>query len=122
MSSAAVGARPILCGDARTARHVFKVVGGLVADLYMQREHSANIKDAPKPYQQSQTPSVIIELDCRGLEFVEFSPEGEWAAQGEESGTPFVGIDLQEGDWYDFDEKASREVSITELKWDIRRV
>jgi Eukaryotic protein of unknown function (DUF866) len=88
-----------------------------------KREHSANVKDAPKPYQQSSpSPGVIIELDCRGLEFVEFSPQGEWVAQGDESGTPFVGIDLQEGEWYDFDEKASREVSITELKWDIRRV
>jgi hypothetical protein len=103
----------------RVQDHVQLSVG--VADLCIQREHSANIKDAPKPYQQSQTPSVVIELDCRGLEFVEFSPEGEWAAQGEESGTPFAGIDLQEGDWYDFDEKAGREVSITELKWDIRR-
>jgi hypothetical protein len=87
-----------------------------------QREHSANIREAPKPYHQSSSPSsVIIELDCRGLEFVEFNPQGEWVAKGEDSGTSFIGIELQEGDWYDFDEKAGREVSITELKWEIRR-
>lgn len=43
----------------------------------IQREHSANIKEAPKPYEQGEPPKAqkIIEFDCRGLEFVEFKPE-----------------------------------------------
>lgn len=40
---------------------------------------------------------------------------------GSESGTKFSGIDLTEGEWFDYDEKASEEVSITNVKWDIRR-
>jgi Eukaryotic protein of unknown function (DUF866) len=88
-----------------------------------QREHSANIKEAPKAYEQSSPAKKvnILELDCRGLEFLEFSPEGEWLATGVESGTKFSSIDLAEGEWYDYDDKAGEEVSIKDAKWEIRR-
>ncbi|KAM3424437.1 hypothetical protein BST61_g6441 [Cercospora zeina] len=49
---------------------------------------------------------------CRGLEFVEFKADGEWKATGAESGTKFTGIDLTEGEWFDYDEKAGEEVTI----------
>ncbi|KAH0289202.1 DUF866-domain-containing protein [Aureobasidium namibiae CBS 147.97] len=88
-----------------------------------KREHSASIKEAPKAYTHSDTPKAqkIIEFDCRGLEFVEFKPDGEWKAIGVESNTKFDAIDLTEGDWYDYDEKASEEVSIQGQKWEIKR-
>lgn len=47
--------------------------------------------------------------------------QGEWLATGEESGTKFEGVELHEGEWFDYDEKASDEVSITNLVWEIRR-
>jgi hypothetical protein len=47
--------------------------------------------------------------------------QGEWKASGLESGTKFAGIDLTDGEWFDYDEKAGEEVSITNVKWDIRR-
>lgn len=42
-----------------------------------KRESSANIKEAPKSYQQTEPPKPqkILEFDCRGLEFTEFKPE-----------------------------------------------
>ncbi|THY48608.1 DUF866-domain-containing protein [Aureobasidium pullulans] len=88
-----------------------------------KREHSATIKEAPKAYAQNDTPKSqkIIEIDCRGLEFVEFKPDGEWKATGVDSNTKFDAIDLTEGDWYDYDEKASEEVSIQGQKWEIKR-
>ncbi|KAI0007527.1 DUF866-domain-containing protein [Xylariaceae sp. FL0662B] len=89
-----------------------------------KRESSCSIKTAPKSYEQNEPPKQqsIIEFDCRGLEFVSFSPEGEWLADGLESGTKFEGIDsLQEGEWFDYDEKAGDEVSIKDLKWEIKR-
>lgn len=52
---------------------------------------------------------------------MEFRPEGEWLAEGTETGTKFTGMDLGEGEWFDYDEKASEEVSVTNLKWEIRR-
>lgn len=47
--------------------------------------------------------------------------QGDWLATGLESNTAFSGIDLQEGEWFDYDEKAGEEVSIKDLKWEIRR-
>ncbi|RAQ99712.1 DUF866-domain-containing protein [Stemphylium lycopersici] len=87
------------------------------------REHSANIKAAPASYPQSDPPKKIniLEFDCRGLEFVEFKAEGEFLATGIESGTKFSGIELPDGEWYDYDEKAGEEVSITNVEWEIRR-
>ncbi|KAF2447780.1 DUF866-domain-containing protein [Karstenula rhodostoma CBS 690.94] len=88
-----------------------------------KREHNANIKAAPAAYEQSDPPKTvnILEFDCRGLEFTEFEAEGEFEAKGAESGTKFPSIDLSEGEWFDYDEKAGEEVSITNVKWQIRR-
>ncbi|CAK7201960.1 hypothetical protein SEUCBS139899_004676 [Sporothrix eucalyptigena] len=88
-----------------------------------KRESTATIKTAAKPYEQVEPAKAqsIIEFDCRGLEFTEFKPEGEWLADGLESNTKFTGIDLTEGDWFDYDEKAGEEVSIQGQKWEIRR-
>lgn len=47
--------------------------------------------------------------------------QGEWLATGLESGTKFTGIELDEGEWYDYDDKVGEEVSIKDLKWEIRR-
>jgi Eukaryotic protein of unknown function (DUF866) len=47
--------------------------------------------------------------------------QGEWEAKGLDSSTLFGGIDLQEGEWFDYDEKAGAEVSIKDLKWEVRR-
>jgi hypothetical protein len=42
-------------------------------------------------------------------------------AEGVDSGTKFTAIELLDGEWFDYDEKAGDEVSIKDLKWDIRR-
>lgn len=47
--------------------------------------------------------------------------KGEFEAKGAESGTKFSSIDLSENEWFDYDEKAGEEVSITNIKWQIRR-
>lgn len=47
--------------------------------------------------------------------------QGAWNATGMEKGTKFSDIDLTEGDWYDYDEKAGEEVSIKDIKWEICR-
>lgn len=49
------------------------------------------------------------------------SLQGEWEAKGIESSTPFSSIDLSEGEWYDYDEKAGEEVSIKDITWNISR-
>ncbi|KAG4421799.1 hypothetical protein IFR04_005049 [Cadophora malorum] len=76
-----------------------------------KRESSATIKEPPISYKQGSPPTrqKVIEFDCRGLEFTEFKPEGEWLATGIESGSKFTAIDLTEGEWFDYDEKAGDE-------------
>ena len=43
----------------------------------VEREHSATIKDKPVAYEESSSQKAknIIEMDCRGLEFVEFKAD-----------------------------------------------
>ncbi|CAM1509944.1 Fc.00g002790.m01.CDS01 [Cosmosporella sp. VM-42] len=88
-----------------------------------KRESSASIKAAPAAYEQTEPPKSrkLIEFDCRGLEFTEFKAEGNWLADGIDSNTKFTGIELDDGEWYDYDEKAGEEVSIKEIAWEIRR-
>lgn len=88
-----------------------------------KRESSATIQAAPTAYEQSEPPKPqsILTFDCRGLEFTEFIPEGEWQADGIDSGTKFTNIELQDGEWFDYDEKAGEEVSIKDVKWEIKR-
>ncbi|KAL8934614.1 MAG: hypothetical protein Q9216_005815 [Gyalolechia sp. 2 TL-2023] len=82
-----------------------------------KRESTASMKDAPRAYTQASPPTrqTIIEIDCRGLEFTEFRAEGEWMAKGLESSTKFSAVDLQEGEWFDYDEKSSEEVDSANL-------
>ncbi|KAF5719684.1 hypothetical protein FGLOB1_1056 [Fusarium globosum] len=88
-----------------------------------KRESSASVKAGPFPYEQTEPakPQKILEFDCRGLEFTEFKAEGEWLAEGLETGTKFTGIDLEEGEWFEYDEKSNEEVSINDVKWEVRR-
>jgi hypothetical protein len=47
--------------------------------------------------------------------------QGEWLAEGIESKTKFEGIELGDGEWFDYDEKAGEEVSIKDVRWAITR-
>lgn len=88
-----------------------------------QRQHTANIQASPVAYQLSDPPKrqKLLTVDCRGLELVGFSPEGVWRAKGADSNTAFADVDLSEGEWFDYDEKAGDEVSIKNLKWEVIR-
>ncbi|KAJ4306984.1 hypothetical protein N0V88_000358 [Collariella sp. IMI 366227] len=88
-----------------------------------KRESSASINAAPTPYEHCEPPKAqkILFFDCRGLEFTEFIPEGEFLVDGLESNTKFDAVELTEGEWFDYDEKAGEEVSIKDLKWEVVR-
>lgn len=42
-------------------------------------------------------------------------------AEGSDSGSKFTGIELVDGEWFDYDEKVGEEVSVKDIKWEIRR-
>lgn len=54
-----------------------RLLGMLAHKTCLQRESTANIKEAPKAYEQAEPakPKNILEFDCRGLEFTDFKPE-----------------------------------------------
>jgi len=87
-----------------------------------KRESSAKFDPEPaRPYPADANGQFapLLTLDCRGLEFVGFDPRGIWQCAGAESGTKFTEVDLSEGEWTDYDEKAKQSVGIMEIesKW-----
>ncbi|EMG49842.1 Ess1 UPF0587 protein C2D10.03c [Candida maltosa Xu316] len=87
-------------------------------------EHSANVLPTNKKFTMEDYEKrvfvPILEIDARGLDFLEFEPTGDFKCTGIESGTKFDEVDLSD-EWYDVDEKTNDEVSITEIKWSIDR-
>lgn len=85
-------------------------------------EHSASItRTSSKLTVDDKKPVAILEIDARGLDFEKFHPEGRYEAVGAETGTKFTDVDLSDDEWYDYDDKAGAEVSITDVKWEISR-
>ncbi|KAJ2385832.1 hypothetical protein GGI05_004574 [Coemansia sp. RSA 2603] len=83
-----------------------------------KREGSVSIISDPVPYtlEDSETKKPVLDMEWRGLEPVEFEPRDGWVAKGADSPTIFD-IDLTDREWYDYDEEASTEVSITEMSF-----
>ncbi|KAL3688371.1 hypothetical protein R1sor_014680 [Riccia sorocarpa] len=72
-----------------------------------------------KPYTAEDSESgkfvPVACFDCRGIEPAEFIFRDGWSAEGL-SGTKFENIDLSDGEWSEYDEKASESVGILNLK------
>ncbi|KAJ2927162.1 hypothetical protein H1R20_g9909, partial [Candolleomyces eurysporus] len=89
------------------------------SSLLGKRESSAkfNTSSAVKPYvAENGQLQPILEIECRGLEFVGFDPRGTWKCVGAESGTKFDDVDLNEPEWVDYDEKTQLPVGVSEFK------
>ncbi|KAF6766131.1 hypothetical protein DFP72DRAFT_1057319 [Ephemerocybe angulata] len=95
----------------RTEEH--EVSGGKNAKAHFvwrcgncKRESSAKFDPSARitPYTaENGNPQPILEIECRGLEFVGFDPRGMWKCVGAESGTVFNEVDLSEPEWVDYD-------------------
>ncbi|PCH33871.1 DUF866-domain-containing protein [Wolfiporia cocos MD-104 SS10] len=85
-----------------------------------KRESSAKFdpRSAPQTYSADANGQFapLLTVDCRGLEFVGFDPRGIWKCAGAESGTVFSEVDLEEGEWVDYDEKAALPVGICNIE------
>lgn len=91
------------------------------------KEGNVNVVEAPEKFgvfdaekNDSKHPAKLVSFDCRGIDLVEFVPKGEFFATGEESNTKFT-LEFDDGEWYDYDEKANQEVSITGCEWLIKK-
>ncbi|PAV22358.1 hypothetical protein PNOK_0231500 [Pyrrhoderma noxium] len=104
--------RELTSGKGNTAHFVWRCSN-------CKRESSAKFDTVPpKPYSAEANGQLepLVVLDCRGLEFVGFNPRGIWKCKGLESNTLFTDVDLTEGEWTDYDEKAAQPVSIMEIE------
>lgn len=84
-----------------------------------KRENSIDvIKESLAAYDadDSEKFKTVAMFDCRGVAPTDFSPRIGWTVTGTESNTPFS-IDLKDKEWYDYDEKAGEQVSITEVSF-----
>ncbi|KAJ7932487.1 hypothetical protein B0H13DRAFT_1955668, partial [Mycena leptocephala] len=83
-----------------------------------KRESSAKFEDAYpiQPYTAENGQfGPLLQIECRGLEFIDFEPKGMWKCKGMK-GTVFPEVDLGEPEWTDYDEKAALPVGISEFK------
>ncbi len=60
----------------------------------------------------------LVVLECRGIEPVDWVPYGEFIAKATESEQQFE-FELAEKEWYDYDDSAQVEVSVSDLQWKI---
>ncbi|KAI9502596.1 hypothetical protein BX070DRAFT_192830 [Coemansia spiralis] len=84
---------------------------------FCNREGAASIVSKPKAYtaENSGRYATILTIECRGMEPVEIGPTPGWVAKSTESKQSFE-VDPSEGEWYDYDDEASVEVSITDVE------
>lgn len=71
-----------------------------------------------KEYENGSKPVELASFECRGWDLIEFIPEGEFIAKAENSNTVFT-FEFEDGEFYEYDEKANEEVSITNLEFEI---
>ncbi|KAI0068428.1 DUF866-domain-containing protein [Artomyces pyxidatus] len=105
--------REVSAGKGSTAHFVWKC--GLC-----KRESWAKFdsSSSPQPYSNDSNGQFapFLTVDCRGLEFIGFDPRGIWKCRGAESGSSFDEVDLDEGEWVDYDEKAKLPVGVSKVE------
>lgn len=58
----------------------------------------------------------IVTFDCRGIEPLDFDPRSGFIVKSLDGGITFEDVEIEDGDWSDFDEKLSCSVSISEFQ------
>lgn len=86
-----------------------------------KKSHSASIERTKEKIVIGEKNNwvTLLNIDARGIEFLDFSPIGQWTCIGQK-GSRFNDVDLEDLEWYDFDEDMSQEVSITDVKFQIK--
>lgn len=80
-----------------------------------------NINVASKTYGVYTAGSNFTDMatfDSRGWSIARYIPKNKFVAVGADSGAKFD-VEFDDGEWYDYDEKEAREVSITNSEWKI---
>lgn len=89
-----------------------------------KNEHNASIERTKEIYDSEKSGNFVtlLTIDARGIDFNEFVPIGHFECYGLDEKTKFSQVELEDGEWYDYDDNAGTEVSITETEWSIERI
>ena len=87
-------------------------------------EHSAQITRTKEKLtaETSEKWTRLLEIEARGIDFKKFISEGIWECSGVDSGTMFDDVDLEDGEWHDYDENLKVEVSVVDVEFKIARL
>lgn len=88
-----------------------------------KKEGSASIERTVLKYTiEDNGKSVsLLHIDSRGFELKDFVADGKFQCKSTTKNTKFDEVDLADHEWYDYDDAASEEVSIVDVKWEILR-
>ncbi|KAI8055630.1 hypothetical protein BDF22DRAFT_617566, partial [Syncephalis plumigaleata] len=77
---------------------------------FCTRDNSATFVGNTRDYsgEKSGEFQTLAELDCRGLEPVEFEPRVRWIYVQANSGVRYDDVDLTEKEWVEYDEKVGQ--------------
>ena len=59
---------------------------------------------------------TILVIDCRGMEPIDYTPTNGLECQSAKSSKRFQDIDLDDGDWVDYDDTANVSVGIYDIE------
>jgi len=88
---------------------------------FCKREGSASIVGGVHALLDTDTWTRVVELECRGLEPVDFSPRGEFHAKSTQSTTTFDSIELEDDEWMDYDEKGAVPVVVKDIECQFKK-
>lgn len=58
----------------------------------------------------------FVSFDCRGIEPIEFDARSGYIVKSAENGRTFEDVEIEDGDWTEYDDKNKNSVSIAEFK------
>lgn len=64
----------------------------------------------------SETFKSLVSFDCRGIEPISFDPRSGYIVKCSENGKTFEDVEIEDGDWTEYDDKNKNSVSISEFK------
>lgn len=59
---------------------------------------------------------TFVSFDCRGIEPIDFDPRSGYIVKCVENGRTFEDVEIEDGDWTEYDDKNKASVSIAEFK------
>lgn len=110
-----------ICEDERVKQDSRNTKGSnfIIKCKLCSRENSMDVVEGSHGvYTEADSGSFksLVSFDCRGIEPVEFDPRSGYLVKCSENGQKFEDVEIEDGDWTEYDDKNKNSVSISEFK------